>query len=295
MPYRALASFLALVLSSGIVHAQQEKVFPALTPEQLETALKGWKIEFKKITDKKANTFFYDYQTKNFNLRLYYLDGKQLLLDTLFGALPLEKVNEWNLSGKFSRAGSGKDDKGGTYTMVESRLSLKGGVTERAIKEYLASFIEELDQFETFLRAAAPRKDTPKEEKAFKEIAAERVERILDELKIKYVKVPLTSGQTAYEYQSKDTKIALTSWGKDMMLTAKFPKVPLDKVNQYNLDRKFIRAVAYSTKKSEYTSLEVNLSFAGGVTDSIVRNFISVFEEDVEAFAAYLRKAAEGP
>ena len=78
------------------------------------------------------------------------------------------------------------------------------------------------------------------------------------------------------------------------MLEARFAKIPLDKVNQYNLDRKFIRAVAYNTKKGEYTRLEVNLSFAGGVTESILRNFISVFEEDVEAFAAYVRKTSEG-
>src|SRR5438477_5790494 len=146
MPCRALAGLLVLGLLSGVGRAQEEKVFSALTPEQLESTLKASKIEFKKLADKKANTFFYDYQTKNFNLRLYYLDGKQLLLDTLFGALPLEKVNEWNLGGKFSRAGSGKDDKGGSYTMVESRLNLKGGVTEAALKEYLSSFEEELDQ-----------------------------------------------------------------------------------------------------------------------------------------------------
>jgi len=33
------------------------------------------------------------------------------------------------------------------------------------------------------------------------------------------------------------------------MLEAKFPKISLEKVNQYNLDRKFIRTVSYQNKK----------------------------------------------
>jgi hypothetical protein len=284
-----------LALCGGAAHAQDDKVYPALTPEQLESTLQGSKIEFKKLADKQDNTFFYDYKTKSFNLRLYYVEGKHLVVDSLFGALPLDKANEWNLGGKFSRAGLGKDDKGASYTVIESRLNLKGGVTDAAIKEYLKAFADELDQFEVFLRASMPRKETPKEETTFKEVAAERMEKVLDDLKIKYVKTSLMNGNSAYHYQFKDAKIVLTNWGKDMMLEAKFAKLPLEKVNQYNLDRKFIRAVFYDTKNGAYTSLEINLSFAGGVTESILRNFIGVFEEDVDAFALYARKATEGP
>jgi hypothetical protein len=292
MPHHRLAGALVLVLS-GLAHGQEGKVYSALTPEQLEDTLKDSKVEFKKLADKKPNTFFYDYRAKNFNLRLYYQDGKQLVVDSLFSGLPLEKVNEWNLGGKFSRAGLGKDEKKDSYTVVETHLNLKGGVTERAIQAFLNGFVEELDQFDAFLRTALPRKDAPKEEKSFKEVSDELVERILDDLKIKYRKVPLANGRISYHYESKGTKIRLTNWGKDMMLEAKLAKLPLDKVNQYNLDRKFVRAVSYSNKKGEYTSLEINLSFAGGLTESILRNFISVFEEDVDAFAEYLRKAAD--
>jgi hypothetical protein len=293
MSYRRLLSVVVFCVLSGTAQAQTDKVFRELTPEQLESTLKNAKVEFKKLADKKPNTFFYDYRAKNLNLRLYYLDGKQLLVDTLFGNLPLEKVNEWNLGGKYSRAGLGKDDKGEPYTVVEARLNLKGGVTEAALAEFLRAFVEEAEQFDTYLRAALPRKDNPKEEKALTQLPADLVEKILGDLKIKFTKTALTGGNAAYHYEAKDAKIVLTNWGKDVMLEAKFAKLPLEKVNQYNLDRKFVRAVAYSTKKGDYTNLEMNLNMAPGVTESIVRNFISVFEEDIEAFAAYIRKASE--
>jgi Putative bacterial sensory transduction regulator len=293
MLYRHLAAVLLLSLSARTTMAQDETVLRALTPEQLEKTLKAADIEFQKLADMKANTFFYDYKIKDLNLRLYYMDGKRLMLDTLFAALPLEKINEWNLGPTFSRAGLGKDDKGAAHTMVESHLNLKGGVTEAAINEFLNVFVEELDQFQNFARAARPRDDTPKEERAFKEVPADLLEKALTELKIKYAKAPAGSGGFAYEYQSGATKIVLTNWGKDMMLEAKFPKISLENVNQYNLDRKFIRAVSYNNKKGQYTGLEANMSFTGGVTESILRNFISIFEEDVREFALYVQKAAK--
>jgi len=290
---RHVTGLLVLGLIAARVQAQDAKVYSALTAEQLESTLKGCNIEFKKIADKKANTFFYDYKAKTFNLRLYYEGGQQLVLDTLFAAMPLEKVNDWNLGAKFCRAGLGKDDKGGSYTVVESHLNLKGGLTEGAIKEYLKTFVEELDQFQMFAAVPAPRKEVAREEKTFKEVPADLMEKVLEDLKIKHTKVPLANGVFAYQYQSKESKIVLTNWGKDLMLEAKFPRIPLEKVNQYNLDRKFIRTVSYNNKKGEYTGLEANLSFAGGISDSILRSFIAVFEEDAREFALYVKKASE--
>jgi Putative bacterial sensory transduction regulator len=292
MLYRHLAAALVLGIFARGVEAQ-EIVYRMLTPDQLEKMLKGSRIEYKKLADKKANTFFYDYKSKNFNLRLYFLGGKQLMLDSLFAAMSLERVNEWNLGAKFTRAGLGKDDKGGSFTVIDSHLNLRGGVTQAAIKEFLNAFVADLEEFQSFVRASEPRKDVAKEEKTFQEIPPDLLERILEDLKIKYAKVPLPDGSIAFQYESKDSKIVLMNWGKDMMLEAKFPKLSLEKVNQYNLDRKFIRAVAYNNKKGEYTGLEANMSFLGGVTESIVRNFIAVFEEDVRECALYVKKASD--
>jgi len=283
-------SVLVLLLATSLGQAQEDKIYRGLTPLQLESTLKTIKIDFQKIADKKANTFFYDFKAKTFNLRLYYLDGKQLMVDTLFPALPMEKLNDWNLGPNLSRAGFGKDDMGGAFTVIESHLNLKGGVTDGAIREFVRTFVDEVDQFQTLIRASENRKEVAQKENTFKDIPVLKMEKILDDLKIKYTKAPLANGTFAYHYESGSTKVVLTNWGKDLMLEAKFAKIPLEKVNQYNLDRKFIRTVSYNNKKGEFTTLEANLNFLGGVTDSIVRNFIAVFEEDVNEFAQYVQK-----
>ena len=87
------------------------------------------------------------------------------------------------------------------------------------------------------------------------------MEKMLDDLKIKYTKSPLTNGSVAYQYQVGSANVVLTNWGKDLMLEAKFPKISLEKVNQYNVNRKFIRTVSYNNKKGEFTTLEANLNF----------------------------------
>src|SRR5579863_8078778 len=150
MLFRHLAAVLVLGMFSRGVGAQ-EIVYRMLTPEQLEKMLKSSRIEYKKLVDKKANTFFYDYKMKDFNLRLYYLGGKQLMLDSLFAAMSLEKVNEWNLGAKFTRASLGKDDKGGSFTVIDTHLNLRGGVTQGAVKEFLKAFVEDLEEFQSFV------------------------------------------------------------------------------------------------------------------------------------------------
>jgi Putative bacterial sensory transduction regulator len=289
MRYGYLAGLVIFVVTVPLVQAQEQRVFPALTPAQLESTLKAGKVEFNKIADKKANTFFYDFKAKAFNLRLYYLDGKQLLMDTLFPALPLEKLNDWNLGSNLSRAALGKDEMGGAFTVIGSQLSLRGGVTDGAIREFMYTFIEEVGQFQALIRDSDNRKEALKEF-AFKELPALKLDKMLDDLKIKYAKSPLANGAFAYQYKVGSANVVLTNWGKDLMLEAKFPKMTLEKVNQYNVNRKFIRTVSYNNKNGEFTTLEANLNFQGGVTDSIVRNFISVFEEDVNEFSQYVAK-----
>lgn len=293
MVSRYLAGVLLVSLFASAAPTEEIKVYRTLSTEQLESLLKAATIKFQKLEDKKSDSIFYDYKVKSFNLRLYFLGGKQLLLDTLFPAMSLDKINQWNLGTKFTRAALGDDGKGGSFTAVESRLNLKGGVTEEAIKEYLGAFTEELDQFQVFAKAGGEPPALTKDETTFTEVTAKQLEKILDDLKVKYEKAELDNGGTTYQYQAKDAKITLLNWGKDMMLEAHYPKLDLAKVNKYNLDRKFIRAVSYSNKKGDYSALEANLSFVGGVSDSIVRNFITAFEEDAREFGAYVAKAKE--
>ncbi len=290
MRFCPIVSVLALGLWCGPTTAQEDKVYRMLTTDQLEATLKGAGIDFKKSADQKPNSFLYDFKNKAYNVRLYYLDGKQLMMDTLLGAQALEKVNEWNLSSHFSRAGLGKDDKGAAYTVLACQLNLKGGVTAGGVQEFFSNFPEELDKFQVFARGE-PRKDVAVKEPAFKEVTPEKMEKLLEEMKIKFTKAPVAKGTFAYHYEAKGAKVVLTNWGKDMMLEAKFPKMTIAKVNQYNLERKFILAVSYTTKNGDYTTLEVNLNFLGGVTDSIIRNFVAVFDEDISEFTKYSQTA----
>ncbi len=236
----------------------------ALSAAELESILKLSKIDFTKLADTKTGGYFYDFKVGEFNLRLNYHAGDRLLVDTLFPALKLEKANQWNLSGKFSRAAVGEDDKGASYAMLESHLNLKGGVSGAAIQAFLDAFGRELSEFDSFIQAGQPRKDIAKEEDGFKDVLPARLEKTLAELKIAFTKVPLKGGSFAYRYQSKETPIVLTNWGKDMMLEAKFAKLPMDKVNQYNLERKFVRAVAYKNKLGEYYRPGSQFEFPGG-------------------------------
>ena len=288
---RLLVLLIAPLAIAGPAPAQTIANHGNLTAAELESILKLSKIDFTKFADAKAGGYFYDFKIGEFNLRLNYRAGDRLLLDTLFPAQKLEKANQWNLSGKFSRAAVGEDDKGASYAMLEAQLNLRGSVNGAAFQAFLDAFAKELSEFDSFIQAGQPRRDIAKEEDAFKDVMPVRLEKTLAELKIAFTKVPLKAGNFAYRYQSKETPIVLTNWGKDMMLEAKFAKLPMDKVNQYNLERKFVRAVAYKNKLGEYTGLEANLSFQGGITESILRNFIAVFDEDVREFGAYSNKA----
>ena len=75
--------------------------------------------------------------------------------------------------------------------------------------------------------------------------------------------------------------------GTDLMIDAQFKKLPLETLNDYNLKRKFIRAVAYDIRGTEFTSLETNLDCVGGISDSILRYFIRAFADEVREFTAF--------
>ena len=287
---------LALACSTALIPAATAQT-PAnnakLTSEQVENALKLAKIEFTKPAAPIGGGYVYDFKIRDFNLRLTGAAGPRLTLSTLMPGLAPDKVKQWNASGKLSKVALGEDDKKNSYSVLEAQLDLKDSAGSVAIQEFLAAYTKELAEFEAIVKAESPSADVANEEDAFKEVVPARLEKTLADLKIKFTKVPFRGGFFAYRYQANNTPIVLTNWGKDMMLEAKFPKVSIDKVNRYNLERKFIRAVAYNNKLGAYAGLEANLSFQGGITDSIVRNFIAVFEEDVREFGAYVAKASQ--
>lgn len=272
---------LAVCGAAPSASAQDDKVFKQWTAEEAEAFLQSMKIEFKKTPAKTKGIVHYDFQRGGHNMRLYWYNGKDLMLDVVFPRLPLEQINLWNVRAKFSRACLHRDDKG-EFTALESNLDLVGGVTEGAVRQLFKVFDDEVKLFAKFAGSLGA------DDAVYTRAAGDKLEGVLKSLNIAYKKTDIKGGVTAYEFESNNHKLRLVNFaGEDLMIDAQFKKLKLEDVNQYNLNRKFIRCVAYNVGGKEYTSLEANLDCAGGVTDGIVRNFIRAFDIEVSEFAKY--------
>jgi hypothetical protein len=127
-------------------------------------------------------------------------------------------------------------------------------------------------------------------EKVFRILSTEHLERILKEAEIDFKKVPpREEGVIFYDYERGGYKLRLHNYaGRDLWLEAIFPTVPLETLNRWNQRSKFSRAVL--VKEEESTSLEVQLDCTGGVTDGMLRRFLRRFDDDVRAFAKFIKQ-----
>jgi hypothetical protein len=277
----ALATLFALVSAVPSVRADDDKVFKSLTPEQTEAFLKTMEIEFTKPESKAAGTSMYDFKRKTFTMRLYCFDGKDLMLDAVFPVMTLERVNDWNIKAKFSRATLQRDQRG-PFTTLESNLDLLGGVTEGTLKQFVLSFEDEVRLFAKYAGTAVD------DEQVFAPVTDQKLEDILKSMSFEFTKKESKSG-TLFEFEFETRKFRLTNFGgKDIMLDTAFKKIPLEDVNGYNLQKKFIRVVSYDRVEPR-TSLEANLDCEIGTTTGILRYFILGFTEDAKSFAKYVQ------
>lgn len=279
-----LASFALLLALSPAVFGQDEKLFKNVSPSELEGMLKRFDVGFKKAESKVPGIGLYDFSRKNFNVRLYSYEGKDLMLDAVFPKTTLEKVNEWNLRAKFSRAGLRKDPKG-EFVTLEANLDLMGGAAEGTIRQFVLSFDDELATFARFLG------DTTADDVAFAPVTAEKIEKVLVGLGVKAEKQSIKgSDGHFYDFDFEGRKVRLVNFGgKDLMIDAHFKKIPLADVNRFNLEKKFLRAVAYEKDGAEYVALEANLDCEAGTSEGILRNFIAGFQDDLRAFAKFVQ------
>jgi len=282
----ALAGMMA-TLAAAHAFAQEAAVYRQIAPQALETILKGLEVQFQKTPIPGENAhLLYTFARNSHRVILHYFDGKELMLVSAFDAIPLVAINEWNQRAKFSRAVFSRDDKGGSST-VEASLDLAGGVTDDTIRHFIRRFDDDLKRYEVHVARLLTR-----EEETFKTADAGRLEKILQEMKIDFKKtVTKTPGHVFFEFKKNDQKVRLHSFGgTDLMLAAAFKPAPLDKVNKYNTERKFVRAVLYRPANGDaYTTLESNLDCQGGVTDGIIRYFIGFFPDEMREFEEYLK------
>lgn len=290
----AAALTLALLALPASASAQGEPVFRAVTVETLEKFLKDQKIDFKKQQGN-GGVILYDFKRGGLNTRLLLLPGgKQLAIGAIFPPTSLEKINQWNTGGRFAGLSLAKGPKG-PLTVLEYRLDLAGGVTEGTLKQYIARFDEELKVFQKFSGGPGPGTETPKvvagKDGILPTVTNEVLEKILKDLKLMYRKQVAPNGLTLFEYEKNNHKLHIYNFGgRDLMIDANFPSITPVDANAYNLKRKFIRVVNYRGKQGDYTSLESNLDCTAGVTEGMIRHFITSYDQDMIHFRNYVQK-----
>jgi hypothetical protein len=134
-----------------VVQKGDDRILPNLTPEKVEAIFKNLNLAFKKQPLKGQNSFFYDYESKNFKVRLYFYNGRDLMLDAVFKKLPLEKVNQYNFDRKFIRTVLYTNNDGSEYTSLECNMDCTAGVSENMVQHFLVTFDEEIQAFATFV------------------------------------------------------------------------------------------------------------------------------------------------
>lgn len=296
MPVRTvLALLIVAALAAGSVVAQ-ERVFTTLTTDQMEQLLKGLNVEFKKSQSKKIDGhFFYDFNLPKNRLgaRVYYFQGKDMMIDVALPEQPLEKLNAWNSTrARVTRAAAHKEAKV-PFTTLEANLNFAGGVTENAVRRFILDFQEEAIAFDRFLnnKEVAPPMLDQSGDRIFKTLTTEKLEDIMKKMNL-VAKKQAFNASIFYDYESpKNYKIRLTNFGnEDLMLNAVFKKVPLDKLNKYNFERKYIRAVLYTQGNVEYTALEASLDCSAGISENMIRHYMITFEEEVQNFIEFINK-----
>jgi hypothetical protein len=141
-----------------------------------------------------------------------------------------------------------------------------------------------------------PPREAPKaatnDKLVYRNVTPEKLEAILKELNITYDKVKgKAEGIQFYDFGKNDFRIRLHNYqGKDLWIDAHFSdKLTLDEVNKWNVRAKFSRAVVLKGDK-ETVSLEAQLDCLGGVSDSIIKQFIGRFDGELVQFSKFISK-----
>ena len=299
MGVKQLATLLALLLlvpATGRAGDEKDSVYRKVSAQVLEDILKNLDIRYQKTAPQNGPTV-YDFDRSGYKIRLSNYGGTDLMLEAAFDPVTTDRINAWNVRAKFSRGviypGNGKP-----YAAIESNLDCEGGVTAGAIKHFIRRFDGEVSSFDKFVseRGSGPvAAAQPQTEPVYSGVSSELLEKALKELKITYRKTALKNGAGfAYEYERQNVPVRLTDFGgKDVMLSAEFRKASLPEINQYNLKRNFIRAVLYKDGNRAYTALERSLDAEGGVTENILRNFITSYHADMQDFERFLGQTEE--
>ncbi len=281
----ALLVFLAIANSA----LSQDAVLKEVSPEQLEKILGDLKFEAKKSFSKKKDEAYFDFMHGAYRARLTSYDGKDLMLDSVFPAVSMEKANTWNTKAKFSRVSIQKEG-GNFFSILEFNFDVSGGVTANAAKQFVVRFGDELKEFDSYVGSGGL------DEKILAAVTNDKLGSILKTMGIAFQMKddPKGTGVTAFDFELGIQKLRLYNFnGKELLIDAHFKAIPLEQTNQYNLSRKFIRAVNYKVEAQAYTALEGCFDCEAGVTEGMLRQFLASFGDEVKQFSDFVQKNAK--
>jgi hypothetical protein len=284
-PVAALLVFLAIANSA----LSQDTVLKEISPEQLEKILGELKFEAKKSFSKKKDEAYFDFMHSTFATRLTSFDGKDLMLDCVFPALSMEKANTWNTKAKFSRVSIQKEG-GNFFSILEFNFDVSGGVSVNAVKQFITRFGDELKEFNSYVGTGGL------DEKILAAVSNDTIGNILKTMGFAFQKKddPKGTGVTAFDFEVGAQKLRLYNFnGKELLIDAHFKAIPLEQANQYNLSRKFVRAVNYKVEAQAYTALESCFDCEAGVTEGMLRQFFASFGDEVKQFSEFTQKSAK--
>jgi hypothetical protein len=127
--------------------------------------------------------------------------------------------------------------------------------------------------------------------KVYRQVPNDVIEKVLDELKIKYQKEERKDKNSSvmhFDFKRGDVSFRLYNYGNDLWIESTSDKsMKPDDVNRWNAEAKFSRLVLIEQKDKTTLSLESQLDCAGGVTDAVIRQYINRFDEEARKFAKF--------
>lgn len=256
--------------------APKVKVLQSISGDQLEAILKDLGITYKKSFGFPLGSVDYSYMRHNFSIRIHNTNNADLWIDAYFAKIPAEDVNRWNRQARLSRAvliTTGPV----VSVSVEAQLVCAGGVTEGMIKQFITNFDKEVLGFSAFLRTIV------QEEEEIKSIAAPHLEKLMKDFNLQFKTSGGDGKDLRFEFTMNKHKMLLTCHeGSVLVLRSIYAQMPLDKINQYNINRRYVRAFIDTVDGREVTALESYLDCRGGVTESILRSFLARFSQELK-------------
>lgn len=125
-------------------------------------------------------------------------------------------------------------------------------------------------------------------------LSPEQAEKMLTARKVEFKKSPADpKGNVVLDFKKLGVSMGfyLFEGGKDIMVDAVLPPIPLEGINQWNIGAKFSRACVRREGTQLATVLEANLDLQGGVTLDTINRLLDNFEDDVKNFVAFSTRA----